>query len=728
MNKQIALVLLVALIIATPGATLAQTPSAQQQGDERIVGATTEVIFDAVVKDKKGRLIKDLKATDFQISEEGVPQEVKSFRVVTGDTPEPAATDSAAKTPANARKASARVLEAFSAGRIGTVAMVFDRLSLDSRTRAHDAAISYIGAGMGANDFIGVFGIDQRLTVVQTFTNNEQLVRQGIDRAGSASSSTYGDATSQVTDLAQRNLELTTQLAEAEGQAVANQNAGNIGALARDQALNGMTLRAAEGFQRLEQTQQGQATTDGLLAIISAMGSVPGRKALVFFSEGVAIPTAVAANFRTVISNANRANVSIYAVDAAGLRATSATAEAGKAMSTLGQTRAAQAGSRDDSFGSMMRDSEKNEELVRHTPESGLSQLAIETGGMLVTGTNNPGARLHQVNEDLHSYYVLTYTPKNQNYDGKFRQINVKVNRSGVDVQARKGYYAVGASYDTPVMAYEAPALAILDGKSQPNAFATKTGAFSFPEISKPGLVPIMVEVPTSVVNFVGDTAKKTYRSDFAIVVVIKDALQHPVRKLSYQYLLSGPLDQLDAAKRGNIVFYRETDLEPGQYSVDSIAYDATNNQSSIGRQQLTVPDSDQTKLRISNLVVVGRAQKLAATDQQTNPFRVGELMLFPNLGEPLHKAGSKGLSMFLTIYPPRGSTTAPKMSIELAQAGQHLGQLPITLPAPDLNGRIQYTGTIPLDPFPPGEYELKATVSDGVTKAVRSERFTVQP
>jgi len=83
---------------------------------------------------------------------------------------------------------------------------------------------------------------------------------------------------------------------------------------------------------------------------------------------------------------------------------------------------------------------------------------------------------------------------------------------------------------------------------------------------------------------------------------------------------------------------------------------------------------------------------------------------------------------MFLTIYQAKGSAAAPKMSIELDQAGQPLGQLPVQLPAPDQTGRIQYTGTIPLDAFPPGEYELKATVSDGVTKAMRSERFTVQP
>jgi len=376
----------------------------------------------------------------------------------------------------------------------------------------------------------------------------------------------------------------------------------------------------------------------------------------------------------------------------------------------------------------MMRDSERNEELVRNNPEGVLGQLANETGGLLISGTNNPGPRLRQVNDDLHSYYVLTYTPKNSDYDGKFREISVKVKRSAVDVQARQGYYAVGARYDTPVMAFEAPALAILGGKSQPNAFAIKAAAFSFPESGKPGLVPVVVEVPVSSVNFVSDSEKKNFRTDLAVVVVIKDEFQNPVRKLSSQYLLSGALDQIEAAKRGNIFFYRETDLQPGQYVVDSIAYDATNKQSSVSHHTVVVPDSDQTKLRLSNLVVVTKAQKEAAADSQKNPFRVGELMLVPNLGQPLHKAGSKGLSIFVTIYPAKNSTAAPKMTIELYMGGSPAGQLPITLPAPDQTGRIQYTGTIPIDAFPLGEYELKATVTDGVTKAMSSERFTVQP
>ena len=463
MDKQIALVLLFVLMIATPVSMLAQTPSGQQQADEKVVIGTNEVVLDAVVRDKKGRPVKDLKASDFQVSEEGVPQDVKSFRLVTGEAVSSGPATTAANGPA--AKPTRRAMEEFNSGHLGAMALVFDRLSADSRKRAHDATLSYVGAGLGANDFVGVFGIDLTLSVFQTFTNKDELVKQGIERAAAANATARSVGSSQTIDLARKDLELRTLLSAAESGAASAQSASGAGGLALDATMNAMTLQIAKGFERLEQTQQGQATTDGLLALISGMGSLPGRKAIIFFSEGVAIPVVIASNFRAVISNANRANVSIYAVDAAGLRATSSDAEAGKALSTLGQQRAAQAGAQRDASGSMMRDSELNEELIRHNPDSGLGKLADETGGMLISGTNNPGARLRQVNEDLHSYYVLTYSPKNQNYDGRFRQISVKVNRSGTDVQARKGYYALATTYDSPVLSFEASALAVLAGK-----------------------------------------------------------------------------------------------------------------------------------------------------------------------------------------------------------------------------------------------------------------------
>ena len=60
----------------------AQQPAPQQTPDDVIRVRTKEVRLDIVVKDKKGRLVKDLSATDFEIAEDGVPQQIQSFRFV----------------------------------------------------------------------------------------------------------------------------------------------------------------------------------------------------------------------------------------------------------------------------------------------------------------------------------------------------------------------------------------------------------------------------------------------------------------------------------------------------------------------------------------------------------------------------------------------------------------------------------------------------------------------
>ena len=719
------IVLFLSLLTAFPLPLRAQ--EGPQQGEERLVAGTTEVLLDVIVKDKRGRPVSDLKASDFQIMEDGVAQDIRSFRLVGGSVE--AETKAAPTTKRD--EIIRRVRADFNAGRIGTVALVFDRLSLDSRKRAHDAALSYLTGGLQPNDFVGVFGIDQTFSVFQTFTNNEQLVRQAVDRAGVAGSSSFKSNLEQIADLTEKQMVLDNQFAQAQGsgsQATAATAAASIGAAAMQQVLNRLALESAIGFERIEQIQQGHATMDGLLGIISSMNNIPGRKAIIFFSEGVLIPSPVAERFRTVIANANRANVSIYTVDSAGLRAESEDIKAGKALTALGQQRSAQAQSSEDQFGSMMRDSERNEELVRHSPDNGLGQIADQTGGFLLSNTNNPGPLLRQVNDDLHTYYVLTYSPKNQNFDGKFRQVSVKVNRGAAEVQTRKGYYGLPTTYDSPVLQYEAPALALLGRGTQPSAFDSRAAAFNFPATNGAGLTAVMVEAPASKLNFVTDAQKKTYHADFAVVVLVKDSSQHVVRKVSRQYLLDGALDQLENARRGNVIFYRETDLVPGQYTLDAIVYDATNGQASLNHGQLKVADADDMKLRMSDLIVVSRAEKAGANDSANNPFRVGDLLLYPNLGEPLRKAGSRGLSMFVTIYAAKGATAPPKMTIELYLEGKPAGQLPVQLPAPDKDGRIQYTGTIPLDAFPPGNYELKAKATDGVTEVTRSAIFTVAP
>src|SRR5215213_840879 len=92
MKKFAAPILSLAMLAASTPPCAAQDPAGKDQEYERVVVGTNEVVLDAVVKDKKGRVVRDLKPSDFEVVEDGVRQEVRSFRLVTrgsgaADTP-----------------------------------------------------------------------------------------------------------------------------------------------------------------------------------------------------------------------------------------------------------------------------------------------------------------------------------------------------------------------------------------------------------------------------------------------------------------------------------------------------------------------------------------------------------------------------------------------------------------------------------------------------------------
>ena len=220
-------------------------------------------------------------------------------------------------------------------------------------------------------------------------------------------------------------------------------------------------------FEALERNKQGYTFVNSLFAIINTMRSMRGRKSLVLFSEGLAIPPAVQRLFLGLIDAANRANVSIYTMDAAGLRAESEQAKMRDQMNGAGGARAAEAqrGRRQDG---RPDDEGPREERRRAAPGSchGPRRARQGTGGQLFQNTNNLRQGFERIESDLRNYYLIGYTPTNATYDGKFRNIEVRVKRGGLTVAARKGYFAVRHTGGAPVNTWEAPALAAL--KSAP--------------------------------------------------------------------------------------------------------------------------------------------------------------------------------------------------------------------------------------------------------------------
>ena len=329
----------------------------------------------------------------------------------------------------------------------------------------------------------------------------------------------------------------------------------------------------------------------------------------------------------------------------------------------------------------------------------------------------------------MRAHYVLTYVPKNENYDGRFRQISVKLSHPNLDIQTRKGYLAINTVIASPVLDYEAPALASLGSARASNPFPLRAVGLSFPESKRIGLVPVLAEVSASVFTFVADKEKKTYNTDFSIVALIKNESQQVIRKLSQHYLLSGPIEKLGAARQSEILFYREIELPPGRYSVETLAYDAPTAKMSVRSSSIDVPSADETKLRVSSVVILKRVEQLGPSDQNVKtPFLYGEVLLYPNTGEPVRKSAAKQLAFFLTAYPAKGSTVAPKVAIEVLLNGKSIGQTSAGLPPADAAGRIQYASALPLDGFQPGNYELKITVSDGQSGVTRSAYFSIEP
>jgi hypothetical protein len=318
---------------------------------------------------------------------------------------------------------------------------------------------------------------------------------------------------------------------------------------------------------------------------------------------------------------------------------------------------------------------------------------------------------------------MLSYVPKNDRFDGKFRAIGIKVKRPGTEVAARKGYYAVRVAGSMPVMSYEARPLALLESTPLPNAFPIRAAALKFPQSGGLGVTPILVSVPASAMTFVPTEDRAAYRAEFTVLVQFRNAANEVVDKMSQSYILSGPMDRLESVKRGNVLFYRARELRAGLYTMEAIVHDALSDRASVRLVTVEEPRVDQGALRASDLVLVASAERVAKTDRPSNnPFLVGDLLLYPNLGEPVRKSATPELGFFFTAYPGKGPT--PQATLELLQNGTRLVALPLALGEPDTSGRIQHVSRLPIGTLTAGTYDLRILLVDGRQQISRSTMF----
>ena len=187
----------------------------------------------------------------------------------------------------------------------------------------------------------------------------------------------------------------------------------------------------------MERGRDARASLDALRNISDYVAGIHGRrKAIVYLSEGIDYDiydfnnresTTIQDAMREVIASATRANVSIYGIDPRGL-----TQLADESIEATG-------GFPDDQLMNLSMQSFQDELRLS---QISLRSLAEETGGYAAVNSNDFTRAWERVVADNSSYYVLGYYPKNDKRDGRFRKIEVKVRREGVEVRTRKGYVA----------------------------------------------------------------------------------------------------------------------------------------------------------------------------------------------------------------------------------------------------------------------------------------------
>lgn len=540
----------------------AQTQTQKSQ-DEVITLKAHLVSTDVMVKDKKGKYITDLKAEDFILIENGIPQRLEFFDPPLANAAQP----DQPKYSASAGKSS------------NIISLVIDGQSteLSNLKQVREGTIKYIKEKMGDRDMVAVFAISSGLSLLQSFTNDKSKIITAIENAYSVTTSS-------------RNLEhsvIEQDLARAREELRSVD--GNPDPQSQLRALTAsLAIQRFLKFRSQLSLQQSRPILAALAAICEAQFAIPGKKTVVLFSQGFVASSTLDWQVQGAIDIANRANVAIYIIDSGGLVADAPQSGSYVPPSPLdGVSATARAETRiRTTGGENVFDHARHEGLDRQ--QDILFRISGDTGGEFIKGNNDISRGLDRIDQQVRARYTLAYYSTNANFDGNFRKLKIEVRRPDVKVVSREGYYAVAGDDITLLSPEEKKLMA------------------NFAEIeSKPGLplsveltpfrgdegryiVPISIELPPDSVKFNKKGDKQIMHLD--VLGVVREPNDKIVSRLGGNFNVGMAADQYQSILNDNIFYRQDMELTPGTYNIDLLVRDKLSGKISAKRERLTLP------------------------------------------------------------------------------------------------------------------------------------------
>ena len=418
---------------AQPAANQVQTPAS---GEPATVLKFTSrlVVVDVIATDHKGNPVTDLKREDFAVQEDGKEQQLRVFEFQPpSQASEPViAQNTAVKLAPNIFSNAPR----FKPSTILNV-LLLDALNTKTidQKRAREQMLQFLEK-LPQGQPVAVYALGMKLRLLQDFTTDPNLLKDAVKSL------------------------------KGKNSPVLNNPAGGpditgISGLAQE-SMPAQMLQQVLEFQKEEAAMQTELrvrlTLDALDSIARSLAGYSGRKNLIWLSESFpmqiqadenmnssrssATPRDFSQEFIKTATRLTDAQVAVYPVDIGELVGNSVYADLGNTDSTggyMGRTLTGRGGGNPRTAANTELGQTANQQFDQHTS---MNEVADRTGGKAFYNRNDVVNSIGKAMDDGSSYYTLAYAPQNKDWNGNFRKIQVKVNRSGVKLRYRTGYFA----------------------------------------------------------------------------------------------------------------------------------------------------------------------------------------------------------------------------------------------------------------------------------------------
>lgn len=706
-----------------------QTPPEPDSPNVVIRSSAQEVVLDVVVRRKNGPLVADLKASDFTVTEDGVPQTIQSFQFVSGKEPRPNAPPQTGLGPSPAATVAPAICPTaappIAAREPNFVSIVFDQMSAASRQNALEAATEFLSQEFQDNTRAAIFRLNGRVNVIHGFTNDRDALASAVRLAVNGSAPELAAASTNV--LNETDYTLTGSrggLSLNPGIDVTRMpdfttSAASANPLSESQAQLAALITNQRGMVDLG---TGMRAWESLLQIIRYESALPGRKTVLYLSDGLVEPPGRSDVVREVVSAANRANVTFYSIDVRGLMLASSNG------GSVGLTNSAAAesstqGTAPSSPWAAMEQSRQFDLLDQAATANlqlNMVELAKGTGGFAIINTNDFKKNVSRIMEEVRTYYEITYVPKSKIFDGKFRKIDVRVDKPHITVHTREGYFALPELNGEALQPFETSALHILNGGPR-NDFAFRAAALRFKPVRGGYHFEMSFDVPIASLTTGVDRRRKRARLHVNFLALLRDASGQVVAKVSREIDREVPAANLAQFRRGDVIATMPFDAEQGKYTIDAEIIDPEGNRASTKRIPLEVPRLAEHST--SNLVVVRSLEKVDQPRDPGNPLEFAGGKVTPAIDRLA--SASAGVLLFFVVYPDRSTPGDPRVTVLFLRNGKPVGISHPQVGSPDeLN-------TIPMLQFarlPVGDYVARVVVQQGTRTSSESAQFSVVP